>query len=734
VSFLSPYMLWGSVAAAIPVALHFFFRSRYRTVPWAAMPFLLASIEQTSRRLRFQELLLLLTRIAVLLLLALALARPSSQARPGAGGGDTVDAVFLFDTSYSMDARDGSPTRLDRAKTAALAVLDHLPPHSTVRVVTCADRAESLGPSQPADFDQAREIINDLHVSHLATDLLPGLREAVALLGRGTAPNRELYLFSDMQTLSWERQAGPLAEQWRAAKELASVYLVRCGTHVPKNAAVVGVVPQTGVPRAGERVGFAVLVRNTGTEPLRDLTVSLTLDGHADTRESQPLAYLAPGETRTVTLSGKWDHPGLRVVSAAVGPDELDADNRLDLVVPVRDRIRVLVVDGALDEREPEKSASFYLLHALLPVKESERAKYHLQPRLVAPAQASPEALTDKDLCVLVNVRAEDDRARRVAGLSPEFAEALERYVRGGKALLIFAGDRVDPAAYNRTFGGAHGLLPLKLTGVRSLPPQDELVIDRGSARDPAYWRFRDDEVYKALGSVRTGRYLEGEEPPSDAAARGAEPVLLRFTNGKPLVAVRKAGAGRVMLVTTSADATWTDWPLWLGTYVPFVDVAVNHLLMGTTQEHNGTAGEPIRWWAPDTDAGRPFLLRRPDGRRVRLGLPEPVEGRPLVTATDTPQAGVYHLLPADAEAEGKGVPFALAADLQEGLDLEALTDAQLDERLGFAPVHLTAGDDLGVFAGGERLKREWAPWLLAAVLALAAFEAVFAWWCGQAR
>ena len=45
-------MLWGAAAAGIPIALHFFFRSRYRTVPWAAMKFLLTSIEQTSRRLK----------------------------------------------------------------------------------------------------------------------------------------------------------------------------------------------------------------------------------------------------------------------------------------------------------------------------------------------------------------------------------------------------------------------------------------------------------------------------------------------------------------------------------------------------------------------------------------------------------------------------------------------------------------------------------------------------------
>src|SRR3954465_11577966 len=105
-NFVVPSMLWGGGAVGAPVAIPFFFRSRYRTVPWAAMKFLLASIEQTSRRLKFQELLLLLVRCAVLALLALALARPLFST-VAASGKEAVDAVFVFDTSFSMGAREG---------------------------------------------------------------------------------------------------------------------------------------------------------------------------------------------------------------------------------------------------------------------------------------------------------------------------------------------------------------------------------------------------------------------------------------------------------------------------------------------------------------------------------------------------------------------------------------------------------------------------------------------------
>jgi hypothetical protein len=712
-------MLWGTLAAGIPIAIHFLFRSRYRTVPWAAMKFLLQSIEETTKRLKFQELLLLILRCAILLLLALALARPSS--RTSGGGGDAVDAVLLIDVSGSMDAREGSATRLEQAKAGAKAVIDRLPAHSTLQIVTCADRAENLGPNQPGDMDQAKVIVDGIVIQQLTTDFKPGVQEAIAALERGTAANKELYLFSDMQKLGWEQQAGPLVELWRRAHDLAAVTLVRCGTGTPKNVSIVAVVPQTGVPRVGERVGFSILVRNSGQEPVRDLTVTLT---SAEARESQPLALVPPGEPRTITLSAKCKKAGLQVVSAEVGPDDLTADNKFDLVINVREQVRVLVVDGAIDEREPDKSASFFMLHALVPVKDADRGKYFLQPRLVPPNRAAPGMLDDKDICILVNVPAEDDRARRISGVTPEFLDALERFVRGGKPLWIICGNRVVPEAYNRLLG-KRNLLPLELTKVRTRNEESAAGIDRAAIRDAAFWKFRDDEAYAALGRTKTYRSIEANEPGDDS-------VLLRFTDGQPLLAARTVGSGQVMLMTTSVDPSWTDWPLWLGTFVPFIDMATSRLLLSTTQEHNGTAGEPIRWFVPEADAARSFVLKRPDGKTRRLSLPEPVQGRALLSANKTPLAGLYRIARNDESDDG--VPFALRPDPRESLDLSALSDREIDDTLGFAPAHVTAttlGGDPGV---AERLRREWTPSLLVIVLCAAAIEMALAWWCGQAR
>src|SRR5215212_2438041 len=99
--FLAPWMLLGGAAVSVPVVLHFFFKARHKPLPWAAMGFLKEAIEQTSRRLKFQEWILLALRCLVILLLALALARPGKDSA-GGGRGDAVDAVLVFDTSYSM--------------------------------------------------------------------------------------------------------------------------------------------------------------------------------------------------------------------------------------------------------------------------------------------------------------------------------------------------------------------------------------------------------------------------------------------------------------------------------------------------------------------------------------------------------------------------------------------------------------------------------------------------------
>jgi hypothetical protein len=756
-AFLAPWMLLGMAAAAIPIILHLFFRSRYRRVAWAAMAFLRQSLEQTHRRLKFQEWLLLALRMALLLLLALAFARPFSRWRADAASPDQpVDAVFILDVSYSMSAREGQDTRLDLARRAALAALDQLPARSTVQILASADRTWLLGPRIPSRLDQARRLLEQglfpsaeadgagpapghpRGVVSLSTDHLPALRQAGELLRLGQSANKEVYLFSDMQRLGFERQRDALAQQALELSRLGTVSLVRCGQRVPRNATLLGIQPHSGIPQVGERAAYAVLVRNGSREPLRNLVVTLVPDLQASDKDSQTIAQLDPGEVRAISLTARFDRPGLHLLTAQLDGDDLAADNRYDQVILVRDQVRVLVVDGRPRPGEPEQAASYYLLHSLQPVPESARSKHLILPRLVSPREAAPALLADKDLAILVDVRLGEGSPE---ALDNAFLARLAEFVRSGRGLLLFAGDQVVAEEYNRILGDGYDLLPARLGPPASAGSSQPVHPDPARIEPGSFLAAFREEPLDRVAQVEVDKYLVAA-PLEDAV------VALRYSDGQPAVLRRKVGQGTVVLATTSADTTWTTWPI-LPTYLPFVHLTLSHLLNQQTQVHHFQAGQPLRWHPPRALAGLNWVLAAPDGTRTRLAA-ESTAGPPVVQYAATFQAGVYHLVPAQdldaAEPATPGgqaqrpaalpasrVPFSVVPDLRESDNLDALTDAELDQLLGIRAVHVNAGDPRA-FAGWHRHNHEWTRGILVAVLLAALAEAVAAWYGGRPR
>ena len=75
-SFIEPFLLWGTLAVAIPVVIHFWHQKQGKLLPWAASQWLTESQQQQSRGFRLDNVLLLIVRCILLILLALLLAQP----------------------------------------------------------------------------------------------------------------------------------------------------------------------------------------------------------------------------------------------------------------------------------------------------------------------------------------------------------------------------------------------------------------------------------------------------------------------------------------------------------------------------------------------------------------------------------------------------------------------------------------------------------------------------------
>ena len=73
---LHPTMAIGTAAVASPILIHILSKRRYQRVKWAAMSFLLDALHRNRRRVRLEQLLLLLLRCLAVLLIALMMTRP----------------------------------------------------------------------------------------------------------------------------------------------------------------------------------------------------------------------------------------------------------------------------------------------------------------------------------------------------------------------------------------------------------------------------------------------------------------------------------------------------------------------------------------------------------------------------------------------------------------------------------------------------------------------------------
>src|SRR5258708_24327590 len=100
----------GLLAVLLPILIHLLNKRKFRVVDWAAMEFLLDADKKNRRRIRLENLILLLLRCLAVLLIGLLLARPFIPTSLTAGilNATQYERIIGLDDSLSMQARAGN--------------------------------------------------------------------------------------------------------------------------------------------------------------------------------------------------------------------------------------------------------------------------------------------------------------------------------------------------------------------------------------------------------------------------------------------------------------------------------------------------------------------------------------------------------------------------------------------------------------------------------------------------
>ncbi|MEX2607326.1 MAG: BatA domain-containing protein [Kiritimatiellia bacterium] len=584
-TFLNAMLLWGSLAIGVPILLELLNRTRVRHMKWAAMRFLEVCVQENRRRLRLEDLLLMLVRCLVLLLLALALARPLfSRSSTAKGLNHAVTAIILIDVSYGMQMSDGSGrTRLDQARETAETIVDSLPRGSAAALYLFAERAMPLIPIPTGDLALIRRTLRDFSASDPASGpLAVPLQQVIDRLSSEGDVQGEVYVVTDGQSHVF-RGMVPLSELAASVRESFPLSLLVLNAPIEANLGVSRLEPDTALPAADEPARFFVEVTNYGQTSYENINVGLSLNGEPASAGGR-IPALSPGESVMTAIEIRLPEEGTHHVTAFIPDDRLAVDNRRTLAIRTHDRVNLLLVEGRT-ETEPSENSLFFLRQALQPVPPAQRGDFLLQVHTVSGADFRAPDLTGVSVAVL----------SELPNLTPETVDALEAFVAGGGSLLIFPGPDTDIEFHNQVLYRETGLAPAGLIPPDPALEERRVIQDRNP--DHAATSAFSGGVSGSLSSVlftRTALLNREDETESSFPPR-AGPVTLvaEFTDGDPAVLERPFGRGRVILFSSTADTTWNDFPL-RAVYVPFIHRLVGYLLQLQDTQLNLSVGQSM--------------------------------------------------------------------------------------------------------------------------------------------
>jgi len=567
--FLSPWFLAGVLAVGIPIWVHLIRREQAVRLPFSSLMFLRRIPIKSMSQKRLKYFLLLSMRMLVILLLALAFARPYFPwlAGPLAGGASERFGVILLDTSMSMQYGD----RWQRAVAAADEAISDLGSTEEAQIVTFSSDFQILN-LPTADKAALRAALEQAAPTASPTSYSQAFR-ATERIAEDAGRPLSVVLISDMQ------KAGLSAAGQASLPPVADFRVVNVAEGAAPNWAVEGVRSRRTVYRARYPDRLVVQLRGSGT-PQSTKEVTFTLLGRQIGRKS---VGIPESGVATVEFEG-FDVPvGQNAAEVSIGPaDELPVDDKFYFTLERREANRLLFL------RESGAEAELYYLRSALAAEND--SPFLIEAR--SPADARSVPLREYAMVILSNVRQ----------LPGALVSELREYVEQGGGLLITAGSNTSSALEMQL----QGLWPGKTLEKRMMTREGERLVLLGEFdRDHPVFRDLREAGTDSLRSVEVYAYLRLEAGPESNTA-----VPLRFSNGDPALVEQTVGQGRVMLLATSLDNVWSDFPL----HPVFVPLA-HQIIRNTAQ----LSAEAPSYSIPSTVSLREVARGQADGASNRI-------------------------------------------------------------------------------------------------------------------
>ncbi|MEZ5383892.1 MAG: BatA domain-containing protein [Prosthecobacter sp.] len=608
-TFLNAILLAGAAAFLIPLIIHLLNKRKVVTVRWGAMHLLQEVIRQRKRKMKIEQLLLLITRISIPIVLALCLARPVLTALRTLGlGGSSL--IVMLDDSFSMRAPAEKATLpgssvADQARSDLQQITEALPGGSAAQIVLSAGTPRQLFDQATSSLDLVPKKLADVPSMSGPVSTNEAFQAATSALKDAPNAAREVVIVSDFQEADWksiaEGGALPALENLSKLEPKPQITFYRIGSDLAENLSIASADLSALVAAETQPIGLRVRIKNHGKRPWQDIPVHLEADG---TRLRTARVSLAPEGEAVLSFTHAFDTIGDHSLSVRLEGDSFTDDNAFYSVVQIRNQLNVLLVEGSPGAAPLEGDTDFLELALTPHTAAADSLKDLIRTRKVDLRKLRADDFKQVEVVIMANI----------SKLQGRTLDDLEKFVRDGGGLFVFAGPDCDLDWYNRDFyKKGEGLLPAAIKGLARAEFTDapaRVLMQR--LTHPGMLYFNDARGGR-LQDAEFRHWFEFAREEADSEKGRTRPVLSLDRN-VPLLVEKTFGQGRVIAAATTANAEWTSLPL-QPFFVPLMQRLTTYLATEGSAPAWQLIGSTVRLNLEPADLGSEFTLRDPTGQ-----------------------------------------------------------------------------------------------------------------------
>ncbi len=422
-TFLNPLVLFGLVAAAIPILIHLLNKRKLRTVEFSTITFLKELQKSSIRKITIRQWLLLLLRTLLIVCIVLAFSRPTIKGNFLTNTSHTkTSAIIILDNTMSMSLHNEEGNFLQQAKTQATQILNFLQEDDEAIILRLSE-IQNLTTQFSRDKIFLKERVNITELNYKHRTIEEALRYSSQLLQQSKNFNKEIYIFTDGQKASLFSENATTEKLFSSDVKL---FVVPLSSQQQENIGIVKVEIPFSLFQEEKSFILQATIKNYGTASVKNHLVYLTLD---NIRISQKNITLEAGESTQIEFSVTPHRTGYISGIVELEEDKFIADDKKYFSIFIPPQRNILV------------SSSEPYLNTALQLSERDSNSTNLQVQKHASSTITTSLLHAADVVVF----SVDEK------ISSTTIQQLSQFVKEGSGLMLFPTKEMNVQYYNNT-------------------------------------------------------------------------------------------------------------------------------------------------------------------------------------------------------------------------------------------------------------------------------------------